>query len=119
MKQDFDKLGMFRDSLNALVKLNCNLSDYYTREQAITELQRLSKQWSWNEEYVILSIYQLAQSQVYARLRYMVQQAAEELDVPFSVEEFYKNWENLSKEEKIGLADSIYSLLAEVKKEGE
>lgn len=119
MKQDFDKLGMFRDSLNALVKLNCNLSDYYTREQAVTELQRLLKQWSRDEEYVILSIYQLAQSQVDARLMYMVQQAAEKLQVPFSVEEFYKNWENLSKEEKIELADSINSLLAEVKKEGE
>ena len=119
MKQDFDKLGMFRDSLNSLVKLNCNLSDYYTREQAATELQRLSKQWSRDEEYVILSIYQLAQSQVDARLRYMVQQAAEKLRLPFPVEEFYKKWGNLNKEEKIELADSINSLLTEVKKEGD
>lgn len=119
MKQDFDKLKMFRDSLNALVKLNCNLSDYYTREQAAMELQRISKKWNRDEEYVVLSIYQMAQAQVEARLRYMVQQVAEKLQVTFSMEEFYKNWENLSQEEKIELADSINSLLTEVKKEGE
>lgn len=117
MKQEFDKLEMFRDSLNILVKLNCHLSNYYTREQAATDLQRLSKQWKQDEDYVIMTIYQVALSQADAQLRYMVQQTVESLNLPITKSEFRDKWENLSHDKKIELVDSAISLLEEVKKE--
>ena len=118
MKQGFDKLEAFRCSLNALVKLYCNISDAYDKRKAEEVLQSLVKQWHRDENYVIMAITQKAQTTVDARLRYMVQQVVEKLQLPITQEEFRKKWENLSNEEKMELVDSTISFLQEIKKEG-
>lgn len=53
-----------------------------------------------------------------ARLRHLVQQTMEKLQLPLTEEEFRENWENLSEEKKMELVDSTISLLKGMKKEG-
>lgn len=118
MKQGFDKLEVFRCSLNALTELYCNVPDAYNKGQAAAMLQRFSKAWLRDEDYVIMAIAQEAQIVADARLQYMVQQVIEKLQLPTTEEEFRENWKNLSEKAKINLVNSTISLLSEMKKEG-
>lgn len=118
MKQSFDKLEAFQCSLNILTKLHCNVPDAYDKGQATAELQRLSKQWHRDKDYVIMTVVQMAQAEVDAQLRRMVQQIVEELQLPITEEKFRESWENLSEEEKMQLVDSTISLMEGMKEEG-
>ena len=121
MKSGFDKTDkseIFRRSMNILAKLNCNVSDAYDEERAAEYLKQLSQHWHQDEGYVIMAVAQMAQSQVDAQLRYLAHKAVEKLQLPITEEEFRENWENLSKEKKMGLVDGVINLLIGMKKEG-
>lgn len=118
MKQGFDKLEAFRCSLNALTTLYCNEPDAYDKGQAAAVLQQLTKEWHCDENHVVMAVAQMAQSEIDARLRHLVQQTMEKLQLPLTEEEFRENWEDLSEEKKMELVDSTISLLKEMKKEG-
>jgi len=111
MKQSFDKLELFRKSMNALVKLNCNVSDAYDTEQAAVILQRLVGKWHKNEDYVIATISQMAQSQADERLRLCMEKTAEKLRLPITTEKFRELWGTLSKNEQMELANTAISRL--------
>lgn len=118
MKQGFDKLEAFRCSLNALTKLHCNEPDAYDKGRAAAMLQQLTKEWRCDENHVVMAVAQMAQSEIDARLRHLVQQTMEKLQLPLTEEEFRENWENLSEEKKMEFVDSTISLLKGMKKEG-
>lgn len=118
MKSEFDKtdkIAAFRCSINILTKLNCNVPDAYDEERAAEYLKQLSQHWHQDEDRVILTVAQMAQSQVDARLRHMVQQAIESLHLPITADDFRAKWNGFSREEKIGLVDEIISLVEGMK----
>ena len=118
MKRDFDKLEAFRRSINALTKLHCNEPDAYDKGRAAAMLQQLTKEWRCDENHVVMAVAKMAQSEIDARLRHLVQQTMEKLQLPLTEEEFRENWENLSEEKKMGLVDGVIDLLIGMKKEG-
>ena len=116
MKQEFDKLGVFRCSLNALAKLYCNTPDAYSEAEAKTELGKLMEQWHCNEDYVIAAVFQMAQSAVDKRLRYLMQQTISKLQLPVKNEDFIKDWEKSTQGEKRELVDNAISYLERMKR---
>lgn len=117
MKQSFDKLELFRKSMNALVKLNCNVSDAYDTEQAAVILQQLMGKWHKDEDYVITTISQMAQSEADARLRFLMEKTAEKLKLPITTEKFREMWGTLSKNEQMELANTAILRLRTLKSE--
>lgn len=118
MKHSFDRLEIFRKSINALVKLNCNVPDAYDIEQAAVVLQQLAGKWHKDEDYVITTVSQMAQSVVDARLRFLMEKTVEKLELPITVEKFREMWGTLSKNEQIELANTAISHLQTLKLEG-
>lgn len=118
MKHEFDKLEIFRSSLNALTQINCNVSDVYDREQAVAKLQRLAKEWHMDEDHVIVTMMQMAQSEADARLRSYVQQTAEKLGLLIAEDDFREKWASFSAEDKDKLVELAISTLETLKKEG-
>lgn len=116
MKQGFDKLNAFRRSLNVLAKLYCNKTDAYSEAGAEVELKKLMEQWHCSEDYVILSVYQMAQSVVDKQLRYMMQQMINKLQLPVKEEDFIRDWENFCQKEKRELVDNAISYLERMKR---
>lgn len=112
-----DKLETFRRSLNALTFLNCNVRDHYDRDAAATELRKLSQAWHMSEDCVIETVAQMAQSDVDARFRFMMEQAAIKLNVPLTTEKFRELWGQLTKDEQIQLADTAIARMQSLKKE--
>lgn len=116
MKQRFDKLGVFRCSLNVLAKLYCNTPSAYSEAEAEAELRKLMEQWHCSEDHVIMAVHQMAQSAVDKRLRYLMQQTIDRLQLPVKDEDFIKDWEKSSQGEKKELVDNAISYLERMKR---
>lgn len=91
--------------------------NYYTPEMAADELQRLSKAWRRPEDYVIVSIAEIAQRAVDARLLNHMLKFAKILNVPISEEMLKKSWKKLTQDEKSKLADTAISRIEKLEKE--
>ena len=111
MKQGFDKIDVFTKALNIQAKLYCNVDNAYSKTQAIVCLKQLAKSWRMDDDYVILTLVGAVQSEIDARLRYMVEQVTDSLQFPMEKGEFRQRWDNMSQEEKMKLVDCITALV--------
>lgn len=118
MKQSFDKLDIFCRSINALAKFHCNEQDAYDKGEAVAMLQQLTREWRCNETYAILTVAQLAQSDIDIQLCNLAYEVIYELQMQITKEEFIERWKNFRQEEKLKLVDTIILLLNEIKREG-
>ena len=74
-------------------------------------LFRSAKSWRMDDDYVILTLVGAVQSEIDARLRYMVEQVTDSLQFPMEKGEFRQRWDNMSQEEKMKLVDCITALV--------
>lgn len=111
MKQSFDSLESFRESMDTLTQLNCGTpAGTYSAEQASAFLARLSDSWNMGADDVTAIVTQEAWAQVAKRQRALVWEALDRLKIHIAREDFERRWEELTDAEKIRITNDIVTI---------